>query len=78
MEWRQVTGLVVLQLLKILTSVRTLVYGMEEGDGTGSTTTAENIDHCTTLVYGMEAGDWTGSTTTAENIDHCTYSSVWN
>ena len=39
-------GPLVLQLLKTLTTVRTLVYGMGAGGGTGSNTTAENIDHC--------------------------------
>ena len=39
-------GPVVLQLLKTLTNVRTLVYEMRADGGTGSTKTAENIDHC--------------------------------
>ena len=45
MEWGQVVGLVVLQLLKTFITVHNLVYGMGADGGTGNTTTAENIDH---------------------------------
>jgi len=41
----QVVRLVVLKLLKTLIITQTLVYGTGEGGGTGSTKTAENIDH---------------------------------
>ena len=61
----QMIGPVVLQLLKILTTVHILMYGMGAGDGTGTSTTVENIDHCPyCVVRSGLAGDGTGSSNT--------------
>jgi len=73
----QVMVMVVLQLLKTLTTDNALVYGMEAGGGTGSTTTAENIHLCPySGIKSGVAGDGNGSTTTAGNIHLSQYSGV--
>jgi hypothetical protein len=79
MELGQVTGPVVLQLLKILTTVRTVLYGVGwQVMGPVVPTYWKTLTTFHALAHGMGAGDGTVSTTIFENINHCPYSGLWS